>query len=126
MSQTPVLIVPPDEGFYRQIDCQCSALGRRGRARLGVAEHDDRPLAHVQPGLFGNGGMIDLAKNDPTSSGLCIDRSLKIIDCFLNRVLTWFRDKSIVRGRGNGRYRERNRRYESDLCHLIVLPFRWI
>jgi hypothetical protein len=45
--------------------------------------------------------MIDPAKNDPTSSGLCIDRSLKIIDCFLNRVLAWFRDKSIVRGRGN-------------------------
>jgi hypothetical protein len=91
----PVLIVLPDEGLHRQIDCQ------RGRARLGVAEHDDRPLAYVQPGLFGNGGMIDPAKNDPTSSGLCIDRSLKIIDCFLNRVLAWFRDKSIVRGRGN-------------------------
>ena len=122
----PVLIVLPDECLHRQIDCQRSALGHRGRARFGVAEYDDRPRAHVQPGLFGNGGMIDPAENDPASSGLRLDRSLKIIDCFLNRVPAWFRDKSIVRGRGNGRYRERNRRYESDICHLIVLPCRWI
>jgi hypothetical protein len=40
--------------------------------------------------LFGNGGMIDPAKNDPASSGLRIDRSLKIIDCFLDRVPAWF------------------------------------
>ena len=82
----PVLIVLPDEGLHRQIDCQCSALGHRGRARFGVAEYDDRPRAHVQPGLFGSGGMIDPAKNDPASSGLRIYRSLKTIDCFLNRV----------------------------------------
>jgi hypothetical protein len=76
------------------------------------------------PAFFG--GTIDPAKNDPASSGLRIDRSLKIIDCFLYRVPAWFRDESIVRGPGNGRYRERNRRYESDICHLIVLPCRWI
>jgi hypothetical protein len=34
--------------------------------------------------------MIDPAKNDPASSGLRLDRSLKIIDCFLNRVLLGF------------------------------------
>ena len=82
----PVLIVLPDEGLHRQIDCQCSALGHWGRARFGVAQYDDRPRAHVQPGLFGSGGMIDPAKNDPASSGLRIYRSLKTIDCFLNRV----------------------------------------
>ncbi len=70
--------------------------------------------------------MIDPAENDPASSGLRLDRSFTMIDCFLNRVPAWFRDKSIVRGRGNGRYRERNRRYDQDLCHLIVLPCRWI
>jgi hypothetical protein len=34
--------------------------------------------------------MIDPAKNDPASGGLRIDRSFKIIDCFLNRVPAWF------------------------------------
>src|SRR5882762_9704977 len=116
----PLLIVLPDECLHRQIDCQRSALGHRGRARFGVAEYDDRPRAHVQPGLFGNGGMIDPAKNDPASSRLRLDRSLKIIDCFLNRVPAWFRDKSIVRGRGNGRYRERNRRHDQKRVVMFV------
>src|SRR5258708_26428067 len=63
----PVLIVLPDEGLHRQIDCQCSALGHRGRARFGVAEYDYLPLAHVQTGLFGHRGMHDPAKTAPAS-----------------------------------------------------------
>ena len=32
----PVLIVLPDEGLHRQIDCQCSAPGHRGVPALGL------------------------------------------------------------------------------------------
>src|SRR5260370_39603144 len=46
----PVLIVLPDESLHRQIDCQ------RGRGRLVLADHDDRPLTYLQPCPFGNGG----------------------------------------------------------------------
>ncbi len=95
----PVLIVLPDERLHRQIDCQCCALCHRERARFGVAENDDRSRPHVQSGLFGSGGVIDPAENDPARRGMRIDRCLKIIGCFLNRVLAWFGDKSIVRTR---------------------------
>jgi hypothetical protein len=123
----PVLIVLRDERLHRQIDCQRSALCHRKRPRFGVAENDDRSRPHVQFGLFGRGGAIDPAENDPACRGMRIDRGLKIIGCFLNRVRAWFGDKSIVRGRGNGMYREHNRRYDRIFVILrLFLPCRWI
>jgi hypothetical protein len=117
----PVLIVLPDERLHREIDCQGSALCHRKRPRFGVAENDDRSRPHVQFGLFGRGGVIDPAENDPACRGMRIDRGLKIIGRFLNRMRAWFGDKSIVRGRGNGMYREHNRRYDQDLCQLAIV-----